>query len=104
MTFLKKMVISAGVGCLMSSAVFAQQQLPPPNEPRYQTPPNQPIQTPSRPDMERERRDAERRDAERRARSRDENRREEGRKTDPDSHSRLGVNEQQGGPMQPMSD
>ena len=103
MTFLKRTVILAGAASLISSAALAQQQLSPPNEPKNPAPPNQPVQTPSRPDLAREQREAERREAERRARSREQNRADQNRKTDPDKHSRLGVNEQQGGPMQPLT-
>jgi len=47
MTPWRRIVVLAGVGCLIAGAALAQQTMPPPNQPRKLQPPNTPLEEPS---------------------------------------------------------
>jgi len=47
MTLWRRVVVLAGVGCLIAGAALAQQTMPPPNQPRKLEPPNTPLEEPS---------------------------------------------------------
>ena len=47
MTTWRRIVVLAGVGCLIAGAALAQQAIPPPNQPRKLEPPNTPLEQPS---------------------------------------------------------